>query len=132
MENFENFDKVIAEKCFSIENIYSETIKENFANSLEKLINHTKVSIREMAEKLDIPFQHIYQYKDKKTEPSLSRGEKIAKYFFMSTQDFWLNEEIFDEEIEETFDKIIKEYIEYPEFKKKLQERFPKYEIPQN
>lgn len=50
----------------------------------------------------------------------------------MSTQDFWLSEEIFDEEIEETFDKIIKEYIEYPEFKKKLQERFPKYEIPQN
>lgn len=77
-----NFDKVIVEKCFSIENIYSETIKENFANSLEKLINHTKVSIREMAEKLDIPFQHIYQYKDKKNGTLTLKGGENCKIFF--------------------------------------------------
>lgn len=116
------------ESIFKIENLYSETIKNSYAKSLKKLIQHTHTNIRNMAKIIGIPFQHIYKYAEGEIEPSLSRGEKIAKYFLMNTQDFWFYGELTDENIEDEFDQRINSYMLIGEkFESLLRDRFPKY-----
>ncbi len=52
-----------------------------FANNLKKLREEKGVSLRELAEELDISKSALQQYENALADPSLSSIRKIATYF---------------------------------------------------